>query len=392
MSLSTTTTTTTFELVKYSRAYNQSTNSAASQSDLEWQHFSNPVIRLTLDIKKSPAGKLESYRVRIVWSFGAGANAMDVDERDVVFEDLDLVAYSALPSLQAPLGMPLKAVYQAATIGLRYQFPRVAPPGQTLQYRRFQVAFLTESAATAFIDSIRFICPCKANPGPPARMSRPNPTQSNTILQSHASMTTHTTMSVARPSVTLRQSASAMAVDEPALPSLPPASVRRNHTMLPVSDPSICHSDWGDVGRTRPTISQEHRAVTTPSSRARAPSPINDYDVSRPSSAVTISSAIAQHSSSGPSSDSQPGLCKDRTRNIPVTALSDPAWPTPPSQRRRKEMFAQGSSSSDVDTSLPGPSIPSSFLPASSPPPSVDMDVSPASVLLLVLHSNPISP
>lgn len=46
-------------------------------------------------------------------------------------EDLDLVAYSSLPSLQAPQGMPLKAVYQDAVVGIRYQHPRVSPPGTT---------------------------------------------------------------------------------------------------------------------------------------------------------------------------------------------------------------------------------------------------------------------
>lgn len=228
------------------------------------------------------------------------------------------------------------------------------------QYRRFQVAFLTESAATTFIDSIRFICPCKANTGPPARMPRPNPVQGNAMLQSQASMTTHTTMSVARPSVTMRQTISAMNVDEPTLPSLPPASVRRHNTMLPVSHSSISHSNWGYVGGAGPTISQEHRAVTTNSTKARAPSPITDYDASRPSSAVTFSSAVAHHSSSGPSSDPQALLCDDRTRTIPPTTPSQSQ-----SQRRRKEMLAQSSFSSDVDTSLPSSSM---SMPASSPP------------------------
>ncbi len=45
-------------------------------------------------------------------------------------EDLDLVAYSVMPTFQAPQGVPLKAVYQGAVVGLRYQHPRVAPPGQ----------------------------------------------------------------------------------------------------------------------------------------------------------------------------------------------------------------------------------------------------------------------
>lgn len=47
-------------------------------------------------------------------------------------EDMDLVTYSAMPSFQVPQGMPLKAVYQSAVVGLRYQFPKIAPLGQAL--------------------------------------------------------------------------------------------------------------------------------------------------------------------------------------------------------------------------------------------------------------------
>lgn len=53
------------------------------------------------------------------------------DQKRDTQEDLDLVAYSTMSSFQAPQGMPLKAVYQGAVVGLRYQHPRVAPPGQT---------------------------------------------------------------------------------------------------------------------------------------------------------------------------------------------------------------------------------------------------------------------
>lgn len=42
-----------------------------------------------------------------------------------------MVAYSSLPSLQTPQGMPLKAVYQEGVVGIRYQHPRIAPPGTT---------------------------------------------------------------------------------------------------------------------------------------------------------------------------------------------------------------------------------------------------------------------
>ncbi|KAH9859086.1 hypothetical protein C2E23DRAFT_692057, partial [Lenzites betulinus] len=127
----------TYDLAKYSRSYNH-TPSAQSEGlgELQWQHFTNPVIRLTMETRKGANGHLESYRLKITWMFSAGADSMDVDQREVVFvfslriqEDLDLVAYSSLPSLQAPQGMPLKAVYQDAVVGIRYQHPRVSPPG-----------------------------------------------------------------------------------------------------------------------------------------------------------------------------------------------------------------------------------------------------------------------
>lgn len=94
MSLSTTSTA-TYVLLKYSRSYpppSQLTGpSQQSQSQQpsgeDWQHFTNPVIKLTLDIKKRATGELDAYRLRIVWSLNGTAepDAMDVDQRDVVF-------------------------------------------------------------------------------------------------------------------------------------------------------------------------------------------------------------------------------------------------------------------------------------------------------------------
>ncbi len=80
-----------YELTKYSRAYSQPTNQGSVQTELEWQHFANPVIRLTLDMKKSSEGRLESLRLRIIWKFSAGADAMDVDQNEVVFVRARLV-------------------------------------------------------------------------------------------------------------------------------------------------------------------------------------------------------------------------------------------------------------------------------------------------------------
>lgn len=84
MSLSTSTTT-TYDLTKYSRAYNQTSGTQSDQGELQWQHFVNPIIRLTMETRKSLDGHLESYRLKIVWTFSAGLDAMDVDQREVGF-------------------------------------------------------------------------------------------------------------------------------------------------------------------------------------------------------------------------------------------------------------------------------------------------------------------
>ncbi|KAH9951531.1 hypothetical protein B0H21DRAFT_684747 [Amylocystis lapponica] len=166
---------TSYTLAKYSRSYTQPT-AGSSQTGAEWQHFVNPVIRLVLDIRKSSAGELESFRMRILWSLDAGGpDAMDTDQRE---EDLELLAFSSLPSFQervgVPQGMPLKAVFRDCVVGIRYLHPRV--------YRRFQITFQSASWASGFIDMVRFVCPCKANPPPPptARIP-PRPTIENAL-------------------------------------------------------------------------------------------------------------------------------------------------------------------------------------------------------------------
>lgn len=80
-----TTSTTTQVISKYSRAY--STNPAGSRNlDGEWQHFSNPVLKVVLDVKQSEAEeRLESFRLRVLWSMNAEGDAMDVDQCEFVF-------------------------------------------------------------------------------------------------------------------------------------------------------------------------------------------------------------------------------------------------------------------------------------------------------------------
>jgi hypothetical protein len=71
LSSSSTTETTTYVLEKYSRAYTPKKASGGS----EWQHFTNPVLRLILDSKLSPEKANSSMRMRIVWTMNGGTGA-----------------------------------------------------------------------------------------------------------------------------------------------------------------------------------------------------------------------------------------------------------------------------------------------------------------------------
>ncbi|CAL1707225.1 unnamed protein product [Somion occarium] len=128
-----------------------------------------------LDVKKTLKGELESYRMRIVWSINPEQDAMDVDHREVVFEDIDLLSFSSPDTVRnlgyagsTDPGLPLKAVYRDCVVGIRYLHPRIVPAGQSPVYRRIQVNFKVAKDAASFIDAVRQVCPCKANP-PPAQ-------------------------------------------------------------------------------------------------------------------------------------------------------------------------------------------------------------------------------
>ncbi|KAK7685130.1 hypothetical protein QCA50_011493 [Cerrena zonata] len=172
MSLSTVTSA-AYILTKYSRSY-PPTNSRPASTDNDWQHFTNPTIRLLLDIRKTYSGDLESYRMRVVWSIDSEPNMMDVDHREVIFEDVDLLSFSNIDSMQhgransiiGDAGPPLKAVYRDCVVGFRYLHPLHDPQNQNPTYRRIQVNFKAATDASAFVDAIRQVCPCKENPGP----------------------------------------------------------------------------------------------------------------------------------------------------------------------------------------------------------------------------------
>ncbi|VDC01646.1 unnamed protein product [Peniophora sp. CBMAI 1063] len=163
-----TTSTLTYTLKKYSRSYPNSGSVSSSQAPAgsEWQHFTNPVLRLSLDTTKSaPSGILEAVKLRIIWIMNSGDESMDVDQSEVVLENLDLYAFSTMPGAHRMSSPPLKAVFRDLVVGLRYLYPRGGGMSSNQTFRRFQVNFHDHASASQFIDSIRAVCPCQSQDG-----------------------------------------------------------------------------------------------------------------------------------------------------------------------------------------------------------------------------------
>ena len=82
-----TTGTSSYILSKYSRSYptksKRTVNKAQTQTQVgpetsEWLHFTNPVIRLVLDVKTSSSAEIESVRLRIMWQIENDSNSSAV--------------------------------------------------------------------------------------------------------------------------------------------------------------------------------------------------------------------------------------------------------------------------------------------------------------------------
>ncbi|KAJ7169070.1 hypothetical protein C8R43DRAFT_945039 [Mycena crocata] len=141
-----TTVTTTYILDKYSRAYSP---------NCEWQHFTNPVLRLILNAPTTT----ESFRLRVVW--------MDhLAQQDVVLEDLDLGAFS---TLKDESDTPIKGVYHDTTFALRYLHVSTSAGSDP---QKFQVSFPTHSAVLQLADAMRDVCPCRPRETNPQSLNR----------------------------------------------------------------------------------------------------------------------------------------------------------------------------------------------------------------------------
>ncbi|KAF9648566.1 hypothetical protein BDM02DRAFT_3187004 [Thelephora ganbajun] len=224
--------TTTQVISKYSRAY--STDPTGSQNpDGEWQHFSNPVLKVILDVKRSEVeDRLESFRLRVLWNMNTEGNAMDVDHREFVFEDVDLLLFSTDPSasLQTQLtqGLPLKAVYCDSLVGFRYLHPRPTPPGSSPTYRRFQMDFATTEAASQFVKLVSTVCPCTTTDRVP-RTSRGRP--QTTLTSAPSSRPRPTPKKVQKPAITQQRKAAGTRTPQTGPSSVISAGSDDSHTL-----------------------------------------------------------------------------------------------------------------------------------------------------------------
>ncbi|KAJ7256458.1 hypothetical protein B0H12DRAFT_1232793 [Mycena haematopus] len=227
-SSSCTTETTTYVLEKYSRAYTSKKPSGSS----EWQHFTNPVLRLILDSKLFPENTADSsLRMRIVWT-------MDGNQ-DVVLEDLDLLAFSSLKDSSTGKdrsdNSPLKGVYRDTTFGLRYLHVPESTDSQKV-YRRFQVSFTTLSLALQLVNAIRDVCPCKTNDAAnandrktatirPAAASRVAVQRQDTIVPPSPVLVSHNASPLINPQIQLQRMPT---VEFPDTPAIIPRSVNQD--------------------------------------------------------------------------------------------------------------------------------------------------------------------
>lgn len=100
-----TTKTSTYTISKYSRAYPvkrtlekyQLSSDAGPETMQEWQHFTNPTLRLLLDMKIARNKKLESVRLRIIWSINPTVDA-EVGQQDVVFASFSSLVWPSIPA------------------------------------------------------------------------------------------------------------------------------------------------------------------------------------------------------------------------------------------------------------------------------------------------------
>lgn len=63
---------------------NTQTQHIGSELASDWQHFTNPVIRLVLDVKSTGDGEIQSVRLRILWQINTDFDAAS-NQADMIF-------------------------------------------------------------------------------------------------------------------------------------------------------------------------------------------------------------------------------------------------------------------------------------------------------------------
>lgn len=79
----TTTARSTYSLVKYSRSY-----PSENISNADWQHFTNPVLRLVLDVTRSDKSEARSVRLKVIWTLQNGGIITVNDNSEIVLASL----------------------------------------------------------------------------------------------------------------------------------------------------------------------------------------------------------------------------------------------------------------------------------------------------------------
>ncbi|KAK2464211.1 hypothetical protein APHAL10511_003668 [Amanita phalloides] len=244
-----TTATSSYVLNKYSRSYPASAHTYA-----DWQHFTNPEIRLVLDVERSSNSDLRGVRLRVVWNMKDG----DSQQPQVVFEDIDLLSFSSLASdnsLNRQQQLPLKAAYRDNLVGIRYLHPKESVNAAPT-FRRFQVTFSSVTIATEFINTICTVCPCKFTPSgisnqnmdPPQIPPRAQPTTLAIDNAIPASMFRYST-------------ASALSLSSPQIPSS--SQQERDYSQFTSSPATVDMEKSSRISHSQGTV-REHEVAWTP--------------------------------------------------------------------------------------------------------------------------------
>ncbi|EIM83055.1 uncharacterized protein STEHIDRAFT_114094 [Stereum hirsutum FP-91666 SS1] len=328
--LHSTTSTSSFIVNKYSRSHpSPSANSSGSKEDgvtssqnaeVEWQHFTNPTIRLVLDIKKASTDELESVRLRILWYMDSGGAADFGKTEPVVFEDVDLFSFSSLDNnhTNTGQGLPLKAVYRDCVVGIRYLHPQTVPLFTLPIYRRFQVTFDSAPSANQFINAIRPVCPCKTNSA-----AAPVPARAGTMAGGPippgplSSVPANRQMSMIPSGLVSSQTGSTSLTNPPRLPVLRPAVFTpAASSVAPSSSPSGTNFPTSDS-----TTSFFSLPVNTSSSQPSSAPNAQAQRLKGYSSGMPTPPSLSQTSSSSLPASSPPR---------PSSALRDEALMPPP--------------------------------------------------------------